>query len=350
MQLFFEKRKTFTVFLLFTIAFSAFFFKSNSKTAVVERQKTSMGTVLRASLSKQDEVQIQLIFDRVDQIENSLSSYIKKSEVSLLNKNKYLDNPSSLLRKILQKSQDYHQETLGLFNITLGYWNNEVYEMKKWHHSTDVNQLRRIRSKLKKADKNFNSQFSIQISKDKISLPENIALDLGGVGKGFAIEEAVSSLSSKSSYAFIQLSGDVFCLHRCVFSIRRPEKESKNSLIDLKAKIKKLSISTSGNYEKRISKDIHHLINPYTLKPSVYFSSVTLVGENQNSRLDALATGIASGDLEQARQILKNKAIGAFLITEDRQIYINSYFYKLVSVLDWKGIKKEFTIIALDKK
>ena len=335
--------------LLFVVGLALFLVKKKGHFEVVERTKVSMGTLLRISLEKKNEPQIQELFKKADEIESRLSSYKTDSELSELNKNKSLQNPSKILKRILQQSVDYYHKTQGLFNVGIGQWTDKVYEMKKWHSNEDQERIERIQSRLNK-NKKMISDLGIKIDKSKIELSPEVSLDLGGIGKGFAIEEMVKSLPISLSHGVLQLSGDIFCFHRCIFSIRVPQKDQKEGLLKLQPKIKKISISTSGNYEKKLNDEIHHLINPYTLRPSKVFRSVTLVAKNQNTKLDALATGIATGHLKHAQSILKNTSIGAFLITEDQKIYINSYFYELVSILDWKGLKKEFKIIQLDKE
>ncbi len=342
------KNKYYILFLL--TMFSLWLYKE-PKTELEERTIASMGSFLRVETESKYSSDIQKVFNLIKKIDNILSSYKKNSEISLLNKNKNINKASAMTVSILKKSLIFYKESFGLFDISLGSINTEFYKMPFWRKEKRNNLITKINAQLKiyKNNQNITLPKKITIKNNTILISDSTKLDLGGIGKGFAIEEASKILNKDSQHSIIQLSGDIFCLHKCKFNIRTPIKGSKKILIKLQSNIQRLSISTSGTYEKQLNNKIHHIINPITTLPSTFFKSVSLIAKNANTRLDALATGIAAGSLKNAKKILKGKKIGSFLI-HNKVIYINSYFFKLVTVLDWLRLKKDFKIIILDKK
>lgn len=345
-------KKSLLVFGFFLVSLAIYY---QGKEEVIHRTSTAMGSLLKISITKMNLANSQKIINKIQKIDNLLSSYKKNSEISILNKNKSLHHFSNLTYKVLQQSLNLYTQSQGLFDISLGGLNTNIYKMRQWskaNNKTKARLLIQIKKKLKllKPKRSLSLHKKLKLQNDSIYLLHNNRVDLGGIGKGFAVEEAAKLLNKNGSQASIQLSGDIFCLHKCFFSIREPYKNSTKVLVQLKAKITQLSISTSGNYEKTLKEKIHHIINPYTRRPSTFFKSVSLIAKNQNTKIDALATGIAAGSLTRAKKILEKQKIGAFLIGNNNKIYINNYFFALAKILTWGEKTKDFTIIKLDTK
>lgn len=80
-----------------------------------------------------------------------------------------------------------------------------------------------------------------------------------------------------------------------------------------------MGISTSGGYG-RFSGDplFHHLIDPKTGRSVSNLSSITLLGNETNTNLDAWTTALAVMPLEKVRQFLHAHAgLGYYIVFSD---------------------------------
>jgi thiamine biosynthesis lipoprotein len=123
-------------------------------------------------------------------------------------------------------------------------------------------------------------------------------LDLGGVAKGYAVDEAVRTirrLGFKS--AIINAGGDLALVGRRPdgkpwrIAIRHPRK--KDGFLG-SLELEDLAVATSGDYERYFIHDgkrYHHILDPATGMPGMGTNSVTVVSESA-ALSDALATGL----------------------------------------------------------
>ena len=110
-----------------------------------------------------------------------------------------------------------------------------------------------------------------------IKSDDGIVVDLGGMGKGYAVDKVAGYLNEQNiTSGIIALSGDIQCLHRCELFLQSPF--SEGTFAKVTAKIPHLSIFTSGTYRRYATKKSeHHLINPKTAtqgKPLFLFLSL----------------------------------------------------------------------------
>lgn len=125
-------------------------------------------------------------------------------------------------------------------------------------------------------------------------LDEKIQLNLDGVGKGFAVEEARKVLRKRgvksamidlrSSIAVIGSSASASADKAWKIGIKHPRK--KDAILEVITLNDGESVSTSGDYEQG-----RHIIDPKTGKPATLCQAVTVVGRDAGWA-DALSTGI----------------------------------------------------------
>ncbi len=128
----------------------------------------------------------------------------------------------------------------------------------------------------------------------------DMRLDVGALGKGYATEKAAELLIAKgvTSYVLniggnIRMIGEKPSCKGWVTGITNPNKDSDESLIT-KINVKSTSVVTSGNYERFYTVDgvdYHHIIDPSTLMPANYFSSISIITPN-SALADALSTAL----------------------------------------------------------
>ena len=270
----------------------------------LQRQQILMGTFAKITLEKQYQHKIQKGFQLIKKIEKSLSSYNKKALLYQLNQNKKIEADSFLLEAI-QKSKKYYQCSNGYFDITIGS------VTKKLYHFGEVEEIP-SKEVLKEAKTNINA---IHLYNNIIMLEKNITLDLGGMGKGFAVDKVANYYKEENiTHGIIALSGDIQALHPTTIYIDSPFQ--KKPFVALETLYPNTSVSTSGTYRRYIkNQKYHHLINPKSKEQGRSFVSITLITYANNSLIDAMATAIGVMNQEEALDFLaQHKNIGYLLV------------------------------------
>lgn len=112
-------------------------------------------------------------------------------------------------------------------------------------------------------------------------------IDLGAIGKGFAVEKArqlIMKSGAKSGIIDMRSSIAVFGDRTWKIGVRHPQ--DKDKLLGTIELRDGESLSTSGNYERG-----QHIIDPRSDRPADLCQSVTVVGTNA-ATVDALSTAI----------------------------------------------------------
>lgn len=141
-----------------------------------------------------------------------------------------------------------------------------------------------------------------------VSDPE-ASIDVGAIAKGYTVDILYNRLKDEGADSVVlNIGGNIRTIglkpdgNNWATGISNPDTMSDNTLI-CRLSVGSTSIVTSGNYERYMlmrSKDdtgkyvvgekkYHHIIDPDTLMPSEYFSSVSIITEN-SGLADALST------------------------------------------------------------
>jgi len=138
-------------------------------------------------------------------------------------------------------------------------------------------------------------------------------LDLGGIGKGYAVEAARELLlkrGAKSGMIDMHSSLAVFGPRTWRIGVQHPRRRAELlGIVELKAGE---SLSTSGDYEQG-----KHIIDPRTGRPAAEVEAVTLIGR-QAAELDALSTAIFVLGPDRGLRLLKTWPGRKGLIVDDR--------------------------------
>ncbi len=142
----------------------------------------------------------------------------------------------------------------------------------------------------------------------------HMSLDVGAIGKGYATERAAEMLISRgvSSYVLniggnIRAIGEKVTGEGWVTGITNPDKLSSQSFV-CKVSIKNTSLVTSGDYERYYYVDgvkYHHVIDPATLMPSAYFSSVSIFTLD-SGLADVLSTALFCMSYEDGLELVES--------------------------------------------
>ena len=287
----------------------------------IRREQVIMGTFTSITLDEKNKKEIQKGFKLLRKIEKSLSSYDKSALLYRLNQEKKIE-ADTFLKEALKQSIHFYTLTNGYFDISMGSITKKLYHFGEEEKIPTKQALQKAKLNIK----------GIHITENNVSLEENITLDLGGMGKGFAVDKLANYYREKNiTHGIIALSGDIQTLHPTTVYIHSPFKN--RPFAKLKTLHPNTSISTSGTYRRYVKdKKHHHLINPKNRKQGESFVSITLITLKNNSLIDAMATAIGVMPKNEALEFLKQHAdIGYILIERDENIIFGN-LKKLVQV------------------
>jgi len=303
------------------------------------RTQALMGTFVHITLEEKYNTKISQSFNLIRAIEHSLSSYDKKALVYQLNHTHKI-TPNTYITEVLKKAKQYYQDSQKYYDITIGSISKNLYHFGEKHSSIPS------KNALQHAQLNVHA---IEMNATTISTHKNITIDLGGIGKGYAVDKVVDFLKKQNiSHGIIALSGDIRCLGLCDFELQSPF--SEQTFAQLNSKILQLSISTSGTYRRYIKDKAHnHLINPKTAKQGKTFVSVSLFTHADNTKIDAYATAISVMPKKKALAFLKAHDEIGFVLVEHNGKIMYGNLEKFVT-LKWLNYKEKATMPKSTKK
>jgi thiamine biosynthesis lipoprotein len=273
-----------------------------------QRTQAHMGTLINVTVD--DEHLSDEVFDLFSELDTRLSTYKIDSEISSLNRTLEL-NVSETTRKVLERSLEMSRLSDGAFDVTIGSVTHGAYRFGY------ANEHLPSKEQLQKAEQ-FVGVNRMKIEGNQVTLLPETILDLGGIGKGYAVDLAIDKLQRHGvSKAVVAASGDIGCLGECIMRIQDPF-HPNGSIATISSSLPRLAVSTSGNYERYIKNKTHnHLIDPKTGKSQQRYASITLMDIGDNTRIDALATAVSVMEEQKAIMMLEKLRITYVLIRND---------------------------------
>ncbi|MFA5840261.1 MAG: FAD:protein FMN transferase [Candidatus Margulisiibacteriota bacterium] len=140
-----------------------------------------------------------------------------------------------------------------------------------------------------------------QVSFGAFNVRYNGKIDLGGIGKGYAVELARRLLVKKGAKGgIIDTHSSIAVWGPRVWKIGIQDPEDKSKLFTVVELQNGQALSTSGNYERG-----KHIIDPRTHKAAAECKSVTLIGWDAGE-LDALSTAVFVLGPIKGKKLIKN--------------------------------------------
>lgn len=281
------------------------------------RTQVAMGTYV--TISTQSNEAIDKAFLLIHDIEMSLSSYNPKALIFLLNKDGRV-KLDVYAHEALLLSKSYYEKTDGYFDVTIG---SVTYDLFGFGMDEQI---------LKDAKDAKVGMDGLFFSKDEAMVARGIKIDLGGMGKGYAVDKVSEYFKSIGiSDAIVAASGDIRCLSKCAIDIQDPFIED-GVLMSFETKMQNAGVSTSGSYNRFIGSN-NHLIDPKTKKSQREFVSITLIGDMPSSDLDAYATAVSVMPKQKAFEFLKRLDVGFVVMDSAKKITISEKFEKFAKIL-----------------
>lgn len=260
---------------------------------------------------------IEAAFVEARRIEQLMSRFRIESEIGVINQYARTNavTVSAETSATIARALHWSAVTEGRFDPAIGHLSNS------WNLTGSSLLPDKELLKIMSAQ-HYYKKVELQQSTEKQTLsfhsPE-IQLDLGGIAKGYAVDQAAAVLQNNGvEQAMINFGGDLRTLGARESSkswkigIRDPYNPDKIAQVLI---LRNQAVATSGNYEQfrsSSSGDLlsHHLIDPETARPGrLQFHGLTVVGSNCRDA-DALATGLFFMNRPESEKLLEDHTDG----------------------------------------
>jgi thiamine biosynthesis lipoprotein len=270
---------------------------------------------------------------RIREIEERMSIYIEGSDVDLINKNaayrpvKVHDDTFYVIKKGLS----YGELTEGAFDIT-------IYPLVRLWDITSENPRVPDEDEIQEALESVDyRRVRLDETEGTVLLEkEGMMIDLGGIAKGYAGDEAVRVLKEYDvEHALVNLGGNILTIggkpdgtdwHIGLQNPRTEDGGAKHfAILDVRDR----SVVTSGDYErymvdmyKKTGVRYHHIFNPGTGYPAnTGLISTTIISKSAIDA-DALSTSLFIMGREKGLSFIEQlDGIEAICVTEDKRVY-----------------------------
>ena len=285
--------------------------------------------VLYASDAAKADEALTKAMQRIAELDKRLSDYDLDSELSKLSETSAnRDDQSSPapavklsddLWQVLSTSQDISRASDGAFDMTIGPLTKLWRRARRWKELPEPDALASARNSV-----GFKFVKLDQAARTARLLKPNMRLDLGGIAKGFAADEAVETIIACGiSRVLVRASGDIATANpppgergwRVGVAPLNPD-EPPTRFVE----IANCGISTSGDARQHLvinGRRYSHIIDPRSGEPIGSRSSVTIIAPRA-TLADALATAASVLGPDQALSLIR-KFDGAelFMVCED---------------------------------
>ncbi|MFT4937573.1 MAG: thiamine biosynthesis lipoprotein [Paraglaciecola sp.] len=264
----------------------------------------------------------QAVMAEMQRINQLMSPYIESSELSLLNQGA-ADAAVKVGRELfdlIALSLELSKETAGAFDITfasVGYLYN--YRDKQKPSELEIAQL---------LDAIDYRHVVLDSSEQSIYFAnKNVKIDLGGIAKGHAVDNAINILRSMGiKHALVTAGGDTGLLgdrrgKPWMVGIRDPRNGEKQAVV---LPLSNIALSTSGDYERYFEQNgqrFHHILSPKSGKSAYHVQSVSIIGSSSTLN-DALSTAVFVLGVQEGMDLLnQTPGYDGIIMDNDRKLH-----------------------------
>ena len=210
----------------------------------LQRCKPLLGTFVEVSVtaeaSHQDLVEVSnLAFHEVERIHHLMSFHEPESELSRINQTA-LNQPCEIFEDtmmVLKTALEMSARTNGIFDISVA---NTLVNYGVLPRDGSYGTVKRIGSW---------RDIELDHDRNEIRFHAPLAIDLGGIAKGFAVDKAMAAISDTGlSQVSINAGGDMRFLHweRERVDVRIPDPKARNKFVEISMQAPALATSAPG--------------------------------------------------------------------------------------------------------
>ena len=315
---------------------------SSQDPRLISRAHTAMGSDVEITAWTDDEGRaydaFAAVFAEFDRLDALLSVWKPASDVARINAAAGGD-PVSVSTETIEVLRAAHQIstwTDGKFDVTFA----ALADVWKFDHDQDdrIPAAAQVAARLPLIDYR---RLTVESSGRTVQLhDEGMRLHLGGIGKGYAIDRAVSILQAFGLRDFlVQFGGDLYVRGRpgadsWRIALQDPRGRPGESFATLE--LTDATFSTSGDYERFFIEGgvrYHHIIDPETGQPARGCRSVTIVAKSATVA-DALTTGVfIIGPHEGMELIERLDEVEGVIVSSANEVLVSSGLRNRVRLL-----------------
>jgi FAD:protein FMN transferase len=295
----------------------------------MERTEAIMGTRCYVQLWAEDPVKgdaaIDAVMAELRRIDDLMSHYKPESELSQINAHAN-EGPVEVdkeLFDLIKLSTYYSQVTDGAFDITyasVGY----LYDYRRHVRPTEA----QIRTALPSV--NWRNMLLDETHHTVRFTHPGMRIDLGGIGKGYAVDRGVEILKARGiTHAVVTAGGDSRIIgdhmgRPWLIAIRHPDNPNK---VVTRIPLSDTAMSTSGDYERYFDEGgvrYHHIIDPRTGHSASKVRSATVFAPTATQTDGMSKTAFVLGG-ERALEIINGMPgfDAVFVLPDGRVLYSN---------------------------
>lgn len=285
-----------------------------------------------------DERLEQAVFAEIERLEKLFSRSLEDSDVSKVNTAAGL-NPVKVNPEVLyvtERAVEFAELAEGGFDPTIAPLVDLWGFLGQEYRVPEPQELERTIP--------FVDYTALKIDRDHLELflpREHMGLELGGIAKGFIVDQALEVLNQADvKHAFINAGGDIGLLgpkpdgEPWRVGIANPRETDQVIAV---LSITDCSVVTSGDYERSFEEDgkvYHHILDPETGMPADELASVTVVAET-TMMADALSTAVFVLGPQKGLQLIEGLTeVEGVLITSDLGVLVSSGLEDKVEVAE----------------
>lgn len=286
-----------------------------------------LDTVITLTAYTEDKRVLKDALEECGRYEKILSRTVEGSDVWRINHAKgETVEVSNDTMNILRCAQEISEKSGGAFDVTIAPVSTMWNFTKEPHELPDAEELAKAAE--------FVDYTRMKLEGNKVTLPEGMMIDLGGIAKGYIADQVKAYLEKQGvKYAILSFGGNIVAIGSekpdgtpwkvGIQDIDKPTGE--HMLVSLN---KGGSTVTSGTYERGFDLDgvrYHHLLSAETGWPvQNELASVTIFSESSMEG-DALSTTAFVLGTEKGLELIENlKGVEAVFIAKDRTVTCSS--------------------------
>jgi thiamine biosynthesis lipoprotein len=315
------------IYILLFFSFILILHPSSSQSSnLFKYHQVAMGTMIEIILMGDDEEPANQAalqaFQEMKRIEILMSPWLDSSDVTQINrsagKKRVKISPETF--EVIQKAQEISELSEGGFDITIG----PLTEL--WRKAREKKIPPSIEEVKEKLDLVNFKNIEVDQEREVFLKKKGMAIDLGGIAKGYAVDRAFNLLKSLGYINLIVNAGGDLRVgglknnQPWSIGIQNPRESQK---ILARISVSDMAVTTSGDYEKYFfyrGKRYHHIFNPKDSFPIESCQSVTIVTKDCITA-DGLATAVFVLGAEKGYSLCqKLEGVDCLIVDKERKI------------------------------
>lgn len=293
-----------------------------------QRTDAIMGTRIYVELWHDDAAAatrlMQAVMDEMHRIDQLMSPYKASAQLAIVNRDA-ASHPVAVtpeLFDLIVKSNHFSELSDGAFDITFASLGHR-FDYRQ-HHKPDAQQRQQAAALIDY------KALQLDASSHTVFFPKaGMRIDLGGIAKGYAVDNGIRILQQAGvRHGIVTAGGDSRLIgdHRgrpWMMGIKHPRGESHVISLPLE----NVAISTSGDYERYFEADgvrYHHIIDPKKGDSAREVVSATLIADDATTS-DALSTTVFVLGVKKGLELVNRmQNVSAILIDNKGKIHYSA--------------------------